>query len=154
MYYKSQYKEGQKAVNNQWNEEKHKKERINLQIKEETSKKSINEIASNLYKKNLYTNKDLNDVYEKAKAGQVHGGIYKDAIKKNKARLEKSIRSHYKQVAIHEKKIENPSLYDKSWGQKSQQEKEGLIRKWERDKRRNAEQALVESQLWKERYNG
>lgn len=145
---------GRKAVNNQWNEEKHKKERINLQIKEETSKKSINEIASNLNKKNLYTNKDSNDVYEKAKAGQVHGGIYKDAIKKNKARLEKSIGSHYKQVVIHEKKIENPSLYDKNWNQKSQQEKEGLIRKWERDKQRNAEQALVESQLWKERYNG
>lgn len=147
-------KKGIKRINNDWNEEKHKKERIDLQVKEEISKKSIHEITSYLNKKNLFINKDLNDVYEKAKAGQVHGGIYKDAIKKNKARLEKSIRSHYKQVAIHEKKIENPSLYDKNWSQKSQQEKEGLIRKWERDKQRNAEQALVESQLWKERYNG
>lgn len=93
------------------------------------------------------------DIYDLAKNGKRHGGIYRDALIKNKSKLEKSIRSHYKQVIEHTDKIDNPEKYDRNWNRKTQMQKKGLLRKWEKDKKRNAEQAIVEIKLWEERFN-
>lgn len=91
-------------------------------------------------------------VYQEAKDNSRHGGVYRDAMKKSEARLLKSIKSHEEQVALHADKISNPEKYDKGWGSKSQQEKDGLLKKWRKDMQRNAEQAAIEREVYKERF--
>lgn len=92
-------------------------------------------------------------IYELAKLGTRHGGIYRDGILKNKAKLEKSIRSHYRQAVEHNNKIRNPERYDSGWKNKSDLQKQGLLRKWGKDAKRNAEQAVIEIKLWEERFD-
>lgn len=75
------------------------------------------------------------------------GGVCKKVKK-----LEKSIASHTAQVEEHQDKIKNPAKYDKGWDLKDSRQKEGLLRKWEKDLRRNAEQAEIEIEVWKERF--
>ena len=67
--------------------------------------------------------------------------------------VERAIRSHIRQAAAHAAKIQNPARYDAYWGDKEAREKKGLLRKWEKDMRRNAEQAEIEIAVWKERFN-
>ena len=96
---------------------------------------------------------DAHALYEAAKSGKRHGGIYKDAVKKSRIRLEKSIFSHASQVKEHADKINNPVGYDAGWEQKDDRQKEGLVHKWEKDLKRNAEQAAIEMEIWKERFD-
>ena len=95
---------------------------------------------------------DVHALYESAKSGKRHGGIYRDAMKKSQIRLEKSISSHTSQVEEHADKISHPMNYDIGWEQKDTRQKEGLLRKWEKDLKRNAEQAAIEMEIWKERF--
>lgn len=95
---------------------------------------------------------DKNDVYNEAKNGRRHKGVYVDAIKKSKTRLEKSIASHVAQVEEHVAKIADPAAFDTGWSDKDRQAKDGLLRKWEKDMRRNAEQAEIEISVWEERF--
>jgi len=92
------------------------------------------------------------DTFQKAKDGERHAGVYKDATKKTEAELVKSIASHNNQVNIHIDKIEHPEKYVDDWQSKTQQQKDGLIRKWQKDAQRNAEQAAVEAEVFKERF--
>ena len=71
---------------------------------------------------------------------------------KNKAQLLKSIKSHEEEVRIHEEKINNPEKYDSGWNEKTEQQKNGLMRKWMKDAQRNAEQAAIERAVLKERF--
>ena len=105
--------------------------------------------------KTLYNNTveiDSEKVLEAAKAGTRHAGIYRDAMNKTKRELEKSIASHNKEVELHADKIANPQKYDKGWDAKTQQQKDGLIKKWQKDMQRNAEQAAIEKEVHKERF--
>lgn len=95
---------------------------------------------------------DVHKVFAKAKEGERHFGTYRDAIKKTKNQLLKSIASHNEEVVEHAEKIAHPQEYDIGWADKSQQQKAGLIRKWKKDMQRNAEQAAIESAVFKERF--
>ena len=92
-------------------------------------------------------------IYELAKMRIRHGGIYRDGILKNKAKLEKSIRSHYRQAVEHSNKISHPEQFDSDWESKSDLQKQGLLRKWSKDMKRNAEQAIIEIKIWEERFD-
>lgn len=91
-------------------------------------------------------------VFQAAKNGGRHKGVYNDAINKKQSTLEKSIASHVAQVEEHADKVKNPEKYDTGWGEKDARQREGLLKKWEKDRRRNAEQAAIELEVWKERF--
>lgn len=99
-----------------------------------------------------YVKIDQKSIYEIAKNGGKHKGIYNEAMKKRQSNLEKSFASHTSQVKEHFDKIKNPSSYDVDWGKKDQRAKEGLLHKWQKDMVRNAEQASIEITVWKERF--
>ena len=112
----------------------------------------IKEIAE--FSMTLHESVKLDDdhIIERAKVGEVHGGVYSDALTKNCRQLKKSIASRIAQVAEHTKKLQTPELYDVGWDTKSEVQKEGLVRKWKKDLQRNAEQAVIEIYVWKERF--
>lgn len=95
---------------------------------------------------------DASSLAEKARNGERHKGVYNDAINKSQSALEKSIVSHTAQVETHARKIQNPAEYDVGWQDKDARQREGLLRKWQKDLQRNAEQAAVEIEAWKERF--
>lgn len=97
---------------------------------------------------------DRSSLLARAKAGErhAHGGVYIDATKKTKKQLQKSIVSRVSQVERHADKIQHPEDYDVGWKDKSPREQQGLIAKWEKDMRRNAEQAEIELAVFEERF--
>lgn len=99
-----------------------------------------------------YTNIDTEKVYSAAKSGERNRGVYTDAKKKRKKKLEKSIASHTAQVEEHARKVKNPDKYDTGWSEKDDRQKQGLLKKWGKDLQRNAEQAEIEIEVWKERF--
>lgn len=99
-----------------------------------------------------YTNIDTEKVYSAAKSGERNRGVYTDAIKKRQKNLEKSIASHTAQVEEHDRKVKNPDKYDTGWSEKDDRQKQGLLKKWGKDLQRNAEQAEIEIEVWKERF--
>lgn len=101
-----------------------------------------------------YVKVDSGTVLEAAKAGKKHGhaGVYTDAMSKSMAELKKSIASRTAQVEEHENKIRNPQQYVPDWDSLDPRYREGLIRKWEKDKKRNAEQATIELAVFEERF--
>ena len=100
-----------------------------------------------------YITLDAKALYECAQKGERHGGIFRDAEIKTRVRLEKSIASHAAQVAEHADKLKNPEKYDAGWTQKTDRQREGLLNKWKKDLKRNAEQAKIEIEVWKERFD-
>ena len=101
-----------------------------------------------------YVKVDRAAVLDAAKKGQIHGhgGVYYDAVRKNKKQLQKSIVSHTSQVERHMDKIQNPEAYVPDWNERSEAYRQGLIRKWQKDMRRNAEQAEIELSVFEEMY--
>lgn len=101
-----------------------------------------------------YVKIDREKAVADAKAGRKHGhaGVYKDAIGKSKKQLQKSIVSRTEQVERHADIIKHPESYIPDWGQKAPEYRQGLIRKWEKDMRRNAEQAEIELAVFEERF--
>ena len=99
-----------------------------------------------------YVSVDAEKVYLAAKSGERNKGVYTDAIKKRQRNLEKSIASHTAQVEEHAQKIQYPEKYDSGWGAKDDRQKQGLLKKWGKDLLRNAEQAEIEIEVWKERF--
>ncbi len=90
--------------------------------------------------------------YEKAQSGERHSGILREAREKTKNQLQKSIKHHSKQVELHAGKISNPMKGDTGWIGKTIVQKNGLLHKWEKDMLRNAEQAMIEIAVYKERF--
>ena len=101
---------------------------------------------------NIIPQIDSNEVLKQAKSGEKHKGVYKDAQKKSKSRLEKSIKSHEGQVQEHIDKLNNPEKYDADWNNKTERQKQGLLKKWQKDLKRNAEQAEIERRVLNERF--
>lgn len=87
-----------------------------------------------------------------AKDGGRHKGTYNDAIKKSLNQLKRSIISHAEQVEIHAEKIAHPEKYITDWETKDEAYQKGLIRKWNKDIQRNAEQAEIELAVFEERF--
>ena len=102
---------------------------------------------------NKHVKTDWNRVYAEATEGKRHQGVYKDAVKKNERTLRKSIFSRIAQVELHSEKMANPGAFDSMWQEKEECQKKGLLRKWEKDMIRNAEQASVEIRVWKEHFD-
>ena len=92
------------------------------------------------------------EVFEAAKSGGRHKGVYHDAIKKTEAQLRKSIKSRQYEVDLHRRKVASPAAYDADWKNKTSLQRDGLIRKWKKDMVRNAEQAAIEIEVYKERF--
>ena len=95
---------------------------------------------------------DSGAALEAAKKGKRHGGVYRDAAQKTKRQLEKSIISRTAEVERHFDKMSNPEKYIGNWELKTEVEKKGLIEKWRKDAKRNAEQASIEAAVYKERF--
>lgn len=87
-----------------------------------------------------------------AKNGGRHAGTYTDAEGKPKNQLAKSIASHIQQVDLHSDKINNPEIYINDWSRKCDREKKGLLKKWAKDRIRNAEEAQIEIDVWKRKF--
>ncbi|MCD7735303.1 MAG: hypothetical protein LUH48_09315 [Clostridiales bacterium] len=96
---------------------------------------------------------DAAAVTEVAKNGGRHKGVYRDAVKKREKSLERSIASRTGQVQEHSEKIQQPEKYDTGWEDKDERQKDGLLSKWRKDLKRNAEQAEIEITVWKERFD-
>lgn len=101
-----------------------------------------------------YVEVDRDAVLEAAKARKKHGhaGVYADAMVKSMPELKKSIASRTAQVEEHDNKIRNPQQYVPHWDSLDPRYRDGLIRKWEKDKKRNAEQATIELAVFEERF--
>lgn len=101
-----------------------------------------------------YVTVDRDAVVEASRSGKRHGhgGVYTEATRKTKKQLQKSIVSRVSQVERHADKIAHPENYVPDWAEKSPAYQQGLIRKWQKDMRRNAEQAEIELAVFEERY--
>lgn len=83
------------------------------------------------------------NVYEKAKKGGAHSGTYKALQDMDDKQVLKSIKSFDKNVLEHEEKIKNPSMHVSNWEGRSDQYKQGIIRKWKKDIERNRQQGEI-----------
>lgn len=101
-----------------------------------------------------YVQVEREKVVEAAKAGKRHGhtGVYMDAQKKSKKQLQRSIISHTARVERHADKLDHPENYVEDWAQRDPLYRQGLMKKWEKDMRRNAEQAEIEIDVFEKRY--
>lgn len=84
------------------------------------------------------------------------GGFYSRAVERAseapKPALEKSIRSHIKEIELHEWKIQNPGRYMQKADSSNPREVEYAVIAWKKDRRRNARQALIELETWRRKY--
>lgn len=92
------------------------------------------------------------DVFAAAKNGKRHSGVYTDAMGKTRQQLQRSIINRVSQVERHADKIRHPELYVSDWATRDSRYQAGLIRKWEKDMRRNAEQAEIELAVFEGRF--
>lgn len=101
-----------------------------------------------------YVSVDREKVLDASKKGKKHGhsGVYLDAMSKSRKQLQKSIVSRTVQVERHADKIRHPENYVYDWEQRSPQYQQGILKKWEKDMRRNAEQAEIELAVFEERF--
>ncbi|MBQ2445476.1 MAG: hypothetical protein II272_03450, partial [Oscillospiraceae bacterium] len=99
-----------------------------------------------------YVSIPKDSVFKAAKEGKRHGGVYKDAVKKNVKQLQKSIINRTAEVEHHADKIMHPESYVSDWNTRDSRYQAGLLRKWEKDMQRNAEQATIEISVYEERF--
>lgn len=91
------------------------------------------------------------EAFQVAKQGGRHSGHYNTFLTKSTGELQKSVRNYEKQVDLHLEKIANPEKYADRWGSMLQAERDGLIKKWEKDAKRNQELADVMRGILRER---
>lgn len=131
------------GLENRWNRSAH------------TSAKTVDKVGkSGIIKEKKYKKIAINTehVYRQAKNQNRHAGIYNDAFNKSRTQLNKSINSHQMQVDEHFNKLNNSEKYDADWNNKNEKQKQGLLKKWQKDMIRNAEQAEIEMRVFDERF--
>lgn len=99
-----------------------------------------------------YVELDRPAIVDAAEKGKRHAGVYDDASNKTRKQLAKSIVSRTSQVERHADKIKDPTAYVKDWEMLTPDQRSGLLRKWEKDMRRNAEQAEIELYVFEKRF--
>ena len=57
----------------------------------------------------------------------------KDLENQSSTSLRKGIRSLNKEVEIHKEKLKNPKNYDENWENKTEKQKEGLLKHWRKE---------------------
>lgn len=106
--------------------------------------------------------KDLQDKYRQVnrenaiiqaakEPGGRHSGKYAYAGSWSDASVRKAAKSYAGQVLEHDAKIKHPSAYDKSWGKKTLEQQQGLLKKWQKDMDRNDELRVIMESILKER---
>ncbi len=95
---------------------------------------------------------DYNAAFQAAKSGGQHSGAYNLALDQPRAHLARSVNSYAQRVTEHNDKIANPEKYVKDWEKRSPEYQSGLIRKWARDRDRNATIGEIYLRVWKERF--
>jgi hypothetical protein len=100
------------------------------------AKKSIDDAAVKIEKH--VSGKSSGSAYNTAKSGGKYTKEYNNSLKLTNKELEKSIKSHQKVVDEHAAKIANPEKYASDFNQRTQIQKEGLIRHWNNDMERAA----------------
>lgn len=99
-----------------------------------------------------FTEMPSNDIYETARAGGPHAGMYHQALEKPKKQLENSIRSHIRQVEEHTWKMLHPEKVMVR-GDPNDPDAVACARgKWRSDRKRNAQQAAIELEVWRRLY--
>ena len=92
-----------------------------------------------------------NAVFNEAKNGGRHNGMYKQLTGQTDDELVKSVRSFEENVKEHASKINSPSDFIHDWDSRNEQYKVGIIKKWQKDLTRNEELAAVALGVIKER---
>ena len=125
-----------------------------IEIRKRTGLDNLNVFKPNEYANTISKHVNVNRkiVTIGAKTGGRHSGTYVDAINKSQNQLKRSIISHTAQVEHHAEKIAHPEKYIEDWKNKNPAYKKGLIRKWNKDMMRNAEQAEIELAVFDERF--
>lgn len=109
------------------------------------------ETWENLKREYRRVNRERNIINEARTENGRHSGKYADAASWSDASLKKAARSYKKQVDLHSEKIATPSKYDTGWDRKSEEQKQGLLRKWGKDKERNDELRIIMEGILKDR---
>lgn len=99
-----------------------------------------------------YIELDKNIIISEAKAGAMYWGEYNQAILKPRRELENSIKSHIKQAELHEWKIHNPEKNMKKGDPNNPKDLNRAIRDWTRHRRRNSQVAMIEIDVWRNKY--
>lgn len=107
------------------------------------------ELASRIEK---YAEESAEVLYENAKNGGTHVGTYKQAIEKPRPQLESSIKSHIKQVEEHEWKLQHPEIGMKREDPNDPVARARAMKKWYGDRFRNAQEAAIEVEVWRQLY--
>lgn len=131
-------------------EKREREKRIEQEAKSEAEITVDVERADKIFKG--ATDADLEAAVNTAKNGGQNYGAYVDLSNQTKKQLRKSINSLIEQVNEHEKKIANPAGSVDNWESKNENYKAGIIRKWEKDKKRNATLGKIALEIWKERF--
>lgn len=99
-----------------------------------------------------YMAADMEDLYEDAKNGKRHGGIYIQAINKSRPELESSIKNHIREVEEHIWKILHPETGMEREDPNDPIERARAINTWKNHRLRNAQEAAVEIEVWRRMY--
>lgn len=92
------------------------------------------------------------ELLEIAKSGGANNGTYRQALEKTKPQLERSINSHIKAVRDHIEKLNNPTENMHRDDPNDPVARRREINDWLNHRRRNAEQAAIEIEIWRDNY--
>jgi len=76
--------------------------------------------------------------FREAFAGGRHAGMLVNMARRSLQEIRSAAEGYGKQVAEHEAKLADPAKFASNWGKMSEQERAGLLNKWQNDRNRNA----------------
>lgn len=92
--------------------------------------------------------------YQTAKEGSTHAAWMKEQRRLGARQLESAERSIRKQIEIHEAWISDPGSKIADWNDRDPRYQEGLLKKWQQDIKRQAEQVQIIRGVLQEKRNG
>ena len=93
----------------------------------------------------------VKSAYEAAKAGGKHAGFLPKYRGMSRRALEKSIRSHQKQIDKHLEKVANPSKYWAEWNTFDASRQQRVIKNWQQEITSFSEHIEIAQDILKER---
>jgi hypothetical protein len=91
------------------------------------------------------------NAFDIAKSGGRNHGAYNLAMEMNENQLNRAIKKFEKNIAEHQHKIQNPSLYYNDWAEADEKVKAGRILHWKKELTTFAEQLFIFNQIRKGR---
>jgi hypothetical protein len=90
--------------------------------------------------------------YLTAATGGAHSGKYQNFVQKYTTnQLEKSIKSYNQTIEEHYEKLQNPIKYIEDWDERDERYKTGIMKKWQKDIKRNIEERNIAIGILKRR---